>query len=123
MCISNRKIPLAMINKRVQWLVLTSQFIMLLALEMSNPFIPLLIQEQTGISANDVAMASALALMLPMLANVIMSPIWGLAADRFGYKPMLLRASLVLTISQFLMIYIHDLTSLLLLRTFQGGFA
>lgn len=112
-----------MMNKRLQWLILTCQFIMLLALEMSNPFIPLLVQEQTGVADHDVTMASALALMLPMIANVIMSPIWGLAADRFGYKPMLIRASLVLTISQFAVIFVHDLTTLLALRSFQGGFA
>lgn len=104
-------------------LILLCQFTMILALEMGNPFLPLLVKQQLPGLGSHLSFYAALALLLPMMANILMTPLWGLAADRFGYKAMLLRAGWALTLSQAAMIFVHDLNTLLLIRFLQGGFA
>lgn len=96
---------------------------MLMALEMSNPFLPLLIANQPDISAQSAALLNALALALPMLANILMGPIWGKLADRYGYKPMLMRAAWALVLTQFLMSFTTSIHAILSIRLLQGGFA
>lgn len=110
-------------TKRIQLVLLASQFLMLLAVEMANPFLPLLIAKVTTARLNTAVFYTTLALALPMLATIIMSPLWGFLADRWGYKKMLLRASWALVISQGLMIFADSLTWILTVRTLQGAFA
>ncbi len=99
-----------------------SQFLMLLALEMSNPFLPLFIAKQ-NLSLDKVAFYSALVFVLPMLANIFMGPIWGILANRIGYKTMLMRAALTLVITQGLMMFSNSIIAILIIRCIQGGFA
>lgn len=110
-------------TKRTHLIILLSQFFMLLALEMTNPFLPLLIAELPGMTLNSALFYTTWALALPMAATIIMSPIWGVLADRWGYKPMLMRASWALVLSQALMIFAHSITWILVVRVIQGGFA
>jgi len=110
-------------SKSVQRLILLSQFAMMLALEMGNPYLPLLIAEQGDIPLASAAWYSALAFVLPMLANIVMTPIWGSLADKLGYKSMLMRAAWALVITQFLMLLVHGTMEILLIRILQGGFA
>jgi MFS family permease len=110
-------------TKRLHLYLLFSQFFMLLALEMGNPFLPLFIKNQTNLSAQNTALLNALALALPMLANILLGPFWGKMADRYGYKPMLLRAAWALTISQAAMALVSDVSMILFIRVLQGGFA
>ncbi|AHE65912.1 MFS transporter [Legionella oakridgensis] len=109
-------------TKRLQRTILLSQFLMLLALEMTNPFLPLLI---TAIhhSTQAVVFYNTLALFLPMVANLLMAPLWGLAADRYGYKPMLMRSAWALVLTQASMIFAPSIEWILLIRTAQGAFA
>ncbi|KTD64741.1 MFS transporter [Legionella spiritensis] len=110
-------------NNRLQTNILLSQFIMLLALEMTNPFLPLLIARQANMTMASTVLYSTLALALPMLANIIMGPVWGMAADKWGYKPMLMRAAWVLVLTQALMIFAESATWILIVRLIQGAFA
>jgi MFS family permease len=96
---------------------------MMLALEMGNPYLPMLLAKQGDFALSWVVFYSALALVLPMVANIIMSPLWGKVGDRLGYKPMLMRAAWALVISQGLMIFAHSISSIIIIRIFQGGFA
>ncbi len=102
--------------------ILISQFLMLLALDMSNPFLPLFIAKQT-ISLDKAAFYSALAFTLPMIANILMGPVWGIVASRVGYKTMLVRAALTLVITQGLMMLATSITTVLIIRFIQGSFA
>lgn len=110
-------------KQKTQLIILSSQFFILLALEMGNPFLPLLVQEQNNMPASSMALYSSLLLALPMLMSILMAPLWGLIADRFGYKPMLMRAAWALVISQAAMALAQSWASLLLIRLLQGGFA
>lgn len=110
-------------NKRIKHLIFFSQFAMMLALEAGNPYLPLLIAEQGDIPSASVAWYSALAFVLPMMANIVMMPLWGYLGDRLGYKAMLMRATWALVVTQFLMLAVHGTMAILLVRIVQGGFA
>lgn len=109
-------------DKRLQRIILASQFFMLLAMEMTNPFLPLLIASQSG-SLHSAVFYSTLALALPMGANIIMGPLWGRLADRWGYKLMLMRAAWALVVCQGLMLVADSASAILMVRIIQGGFA
>lgn len=110
-------------NNRLQTIILLSQFLIILALEMTNPFLPLLIASQANMSLPSTVMYTTLALALPMVANIIMTPLWGLLADRWGYKTMLMRAVWALVFTQGFMIIADSTSWIMTIRILQGGFA
>ncbi|MBL7478442.1 MFS transporter [Legionella bononiensis] len=110
-------------TKSVQGTILLGQFFMILALEMTNPFLPLLIASQSNAPMEHVVFYSTLCLLLPMIANILVAPVWGMAADRYGYKPMLMRASWALVVTQASMIFVDSVTWILVIRILQGAFA
>ena len=110
-------------SKSLQSHLLLCQFLMILALEMTNPFLSLLIASQSEMTVQSAVFYSMLSLALPMLANIIMTPIWGLAADRYGYKPMLMRAAWALVLTQLCMIFADSFAWILIIRIVQGAFA
>ncbi len=109
--------------KLIQSIILVSQFFMILALEMTNPFLSLLIASQSEVPLQSAVFYSMLSFVLPMLANIIMTPIWGIAADRYGYKPLLMRAAWALVLTQLTMMFVSSLIWILIIRVFQGAFA
>jgi MFS family permease len=110
-------------TKSIQRLILCGQFFMILALEMTNPFLPLLIAAQGTVPIDSVVFYSTLGLILPMVANLLIAPLWGMAADRYGYKPMLMRASWALVVTQASMIFVSSVEGILVIRVVQGAFA
>lgn len=110
-------------TKSIQRLILCGQFFMILALEMTNPFLPLLIAAQGTVPIDSVVFYSTLGLILPMVANLLIAPVWGMAADRYGYKPMLMRASWALVVTQASMIFVSSVEGILVIRVLQGAFA
>ncbi len=110
-------------TKSLQRLLLCGQFLMILALEMTNPFLPLLIAAQSSVTKESVVFYSTLCLILPMVANILMAPVWGRAADRYGYKSMLMRACWALVVIQACMIFVSSVGWILVLRIMQGAFA
>lgn len=62
------------------------------------PFMPLYV-EQLGTRAGLVEFYSGLAISLSALASGIFAPMWGRLADRYGRKPMMIRASFVMTLT------------------------
>ncbi len=60
-------------NKPVQKMMLSGQFLMILALEMTNPFLPLLIAHQSNTPVPSVVIYNTLSLILPMLANILLT--------------------------------------------------
>ena len=109
--------------KRTQNLLILCQFLMMLSLEMSNPFLPSYINTLSHARLAQVAMQSSIIMAIPMLMMIITSPIWGSLADKYGYKPMLLRASGALIITQLLTGLANTPEQLIIIRLFQGGFA
>ncbi len=77
-------------NLVIVWI---SQFISLMAFSLSVPFTPFYIRFLGVGDESEVKMYSAVASALGSLTFAVMAPIWGLLADRFGRKSMLLRAN------------------------------
>lgn len=78
-------------NLTVIWI---SQFITYLGFTMAMPFTPFYMRECLGVADEGMLkMYTGMASSLPALSLAIMSPVWGILADRFGRKMMMLRAN------------------------------
>jgi len=87
------------------------------------PILPLYI-EQLGIhDTAEIEQWAGLAYGINFISLAIFSPIWGQAADRYGRKPMLLRASLWLSIIMTCMGFAQNVYQLVGLRMLQGALA
>ncbi len=63
---------------------------------------------------------SGIAFGVTFIVSAVFSPIWGLAADKFGRKPMLLRASLGMAVVVCSMGFAQNVYELIGLRVLQG---
>lgn len=84
------------------------------------PVLPLFIKQLGVNDSGAVAQFSGIAFGITFIISAIFSPIWGAAADRFGRKPMLLRASLGMAIVIGCMGFAHNVYVLIGLRLLQG---
>ncbi len=84
------------------------------------PILPLYIKQLGVDQADAVARYSGLAFGITFIVSAIFSPIWGLAADKYGRKPMLLRASLGMAIIIGSMGFAANVYVLIALRLLQG---
>jgi DHA1 family multidrug resistance protein-like MFS transporter len=76
------------------YVVAASEFIVLLAFTCYTPFIPLYIQQLGGLTREETALWAGIAIGGGGISMFLSAPIWGMVADRWGRKPMLLRAQI-----------------------------
>lgn len=93
-------------------------FITSASFSMVIPFLPLFLL-QIGVKDN-VEMWSGLLFSAAFLAGAISSPFWGSLADKYGRKPMIVRAGLVLFFVYLLTAFVTSPYQLLALRITQG---
>ncbi|WP_410209919.1 MFS transporter [Aquirhabdus sp.] len=93
------------------------------AMEMSAPFWALHFKAAGQLSAYWLAIASGVAYAGPMVMAMCFTPLWGRLGDRYGHKPMLLRALFALGVTQLCIAWLNDTFSILVLRLVQGGLA
>lgn len=84
------------------------------------PILPLYIKELGAADTDAVTRLSGLAFGITFIVSAIFSPVWGLAADKYGRKPMLLRASLGMAIVIGCMGFAPNAYVLIGLRLLQG---
>jgi len=84
------------------------------------PVLPLYIRHLGVHNAAAIAQLSGIAFGITFILSAIFSPIWGAAADRFGRKPMLLRASLGMALVIGCMGFAPNVYVLIGLRLLQG---
>jgi MFS family permease len=113
---------LTRIRSPLMWLFVI-QMLSMGAMEMSAPFWSLHFKAMGSLTAHWLAIASAIAYAGPMLMAMCFMPFWGRLGDRYGHKPMLLRALLVLALTQLCIAWMDDTFSILLIRLLQGGLA
>ena len=70
-----------------------ASFIVSVGMSQMAPILPLYIHELGVEAPEDVARWSGIVFGCNFVSLAIFSPIWGRLADRFGRKPMILRAS------------------------------
>ena len=84
------------------------------------PVLPLYIKHLGIQNTNLIEQFSGIAFGVTYIISAVFSPIWGSAADKFGRKPMLLRASLGMAVVIFSMGFAQNVYELIGLRLLQG---
>ncbi|AAK76775.1 MFS family permease [Clostridium acetobutylicum] len=95
-------------------------FITSIGMSQIAPVLPLYIRHLGVNSSSLVEEFSGIAFGITFIVSAIFSPIWGQAADKFGRKPMLLRASFGMGIIIFSMGFVSNVYVLIVLRLLQG---
>jgi len=86
------------------------------------PFMALYVEE-LGIKGAMVEWYAGLSVALSALASALVSPVWGRLADRYGRKPMMIRASMVMTFTMGGLAFVPNVFWMLFLRILNGLFA
>lgn len=84
------------------------------------PILPLYLQELGLKNHADIAFFSGLAFGITPLFVAIFSPLWTFLAAKYGYKNMLLRASLGMSISTFCLSYANSGFDVVIIRALMG---
>lgn len=106
-------------NLRVAWL---GNFFTGASFSLVMPFMALYV-EQLGAPQNKVEWYAGLAVSLSALTSALIAPVWGRLADRYGRKPMMVRASLVMTFTMGGLAFVPNVFWLLVLRILNGLFS
>ena len=94
-----------------------------IAFDLTQPFIPLYIRDLGITDLADAAFWSGIIVGIGPLCGAMMGPLWGAMADRYGRKPMVLRAMLMIGLMQIAIAFVPDVYWLLGLRVIMGLFA
>ena len=95
-------------------------FTTVLAMTLLLPFLPLYVASLGVRDRGAVAQWSAVAFGATFLASGLAAPLWGRVADRYGRKPILVRASLGMAVCMALTGTVQDIWELLALRLLTG---
>jgi DHA1 family multidrug resistance protein-like MFS transporter len=95
-------------------------FTTLVSLSMLLPFLPLYVAQLGVASPAAVVQWSGVAFGATFFGTAITAPIWGRLADRFGRKPMLVRAAIGMAVVMSLIGVAHSVTELVALRLIAG---
>lgn len=95
-------------------------FVTLLGMSQIAPVMPLYIRQLGIHNTAIIEQVSGIAFGVTFVVSAIFSPIWGFAADKIGRKPMLLRASLGMSIIVGSMGLAQNVYQLIGLRILQG---
>lgn len=81
--------------RKILYLVTVSEFIAVSAFGFFAPFIPLYIQQLGHLTQEEAALWSGIAMGGGGIGAFLSAPLWGMLADRWGRKPMLIRAQIL----------------------------
>lgn len=107
------------LNLLILWV---TQIISLTSFGLGLPFIPFYIQELGVTDPTQIKLYTGLLSAAPALTMAFMSPIWGMLADRFGRKLMIMRAMFAAVFIIGLMGLAQNVWHILFLRVMQGVF-
>ena len=107
------------LNLYILWI---TQIISLTSFGLGIPFMPYFIQELGITDPSQVKFYTGILSAAPALTMAVMSPIWGIVADRFGRKLMILRAMFAAVFVIGGMGLAQNIWHILFLRIMQGVF-
>lgn len=99
-----------------------SQVLSLMSFGFGIPFIPFYIQELGVVKPDEIKIYVGILNAAPAVSMAVMAPIWGVLADRWGKKLMLLRAMLFASLIIGGMSIVTSANQLVFLRLMQGCF-
>jgi MFS transporter, DHA1 family, multidrug resistance protein len=74
------------------YIMFAAEFIVILGFSFIMPFMPLYVQELGSFNSDQAALWSGIAIGASSIALFVSGPIWGIISDKWGRKPMVLRA-------------------------------
>ena len=98
-----------------------AQFVAAVGLSMVIPFLPFYLRELGITDRQAVKVWSGLIFSAPFMVAAFLQPFWGILGDRYGRKPMVVRAMVGLALAHVLMGFARTAPQLLALRFFQGS--
>lgn len=105
-------------NLKVAWL---GNFLTGTSFILVMPFISVFVEE-LGVGPGQVEYYAGLAVSANAFAAAVMAPIWGSLADRYGRKPMMVRAAFAMIFTMGGMAFVPNVFWLLALRVLNGVF-
>ncbi|MGQ7385133.1 multidrug efflux MFS transporter [Streptococcus suis] len=105
-------------NLKVAWL---GNFLTGTSFTLVMPFISVFVEE-LGVGPGQVEYYAGLAVSANAFAAAVMAPIWGSLADRYGRKPMMVRAPFAMVFTMGGMAFVPNVFWLLALRVLNGVF-
>lgn len=98
-----------------------AQFFTMMGMSSVIPFMPIYVQQLGVTDLQEAKLWSGLIFAGPFFLSLIFSPIWGSLGDRYGRKPMIIRATLGLSLAVMLMGFVDNVYQLFALRIIQGA--
>ena len=106
--------------QRNLYAIFVAQFLVMMGLSFVDPFMPLFIQQLGSFTNQQAALWAGIATSVSGAAMFFISPLWGIVADRWGRKPMVLRAMLGSAIILGFMGLASNIYHIITLRFIQG---
>lgn len=98
-----------------------TQFLAMLGMNLVVPFLPFYIRHLGVTEPDELARWSGLVFSGPFILSLLATPLWGALGDRYGRKPMVVRALFGLAVSQLLIGFSQNVYQLLAFRIVQGA--
>lgn len=105
--------------KRNLFVLWVGTFLVSMAYSVSIPFMSIFLQEDLGVNDHLEAWTGVI-FASTFLASSLIAPFWGSLADKYGRKPMMLRAGICLSIAYFLYFVVQNPYELILVRIMEG---
>ncbi|NIZ46765.1 MFS transporter [Entomospira nematocerorum] len=114
-------------SKKVNWkiivaTILFSEMLTIAAFTITVPILPLILKDFFDLEGQELTKWTGFLGAGPSFAMMILMPVWGILADKYGKRLMLLRALVTGIIIIGLMSFVQTPLQLLVLQTLQGGF-
>ncbi|RPJ58141.1 MAG: MFS transporter, partial [Acidobacteria bacterium] len=106
--------------QRTLGLLVAAQVASAMGFSIIFPFLPLYLTELRSSSGLSLEVMSGLIYSVQAITMTVASPLWGAVADRYGRKPMVVRAGCGGAIVILLMGFVQSAEQLLVLRAVQG---
>lgn len=107
-------------QKKNFFIIMFTNFLVAGSTTMIMPFLSLYIESLGDFTDEYVQRWSGLVFGVTFVAALIMSPIWGRIADKYGFKPILIINGFGIAISIFLMGTADSVSELFMIRLFMG---
>jgi MFS transporter, DHA1 family, multidrug resistance protein len=105
------------------YVMFAAEFIVIMGFSFIQPFMPLYVQELGNFNSSEAALWSGISMGISSIALFLSGPIWGIVSDRWGRKPMVLRALFGSAVIQTLAGLAPNIYIFVTLRFIQGLFS